>query len=546
LHPVPYVATGIAGSSNGLRPETPPGSDDEEEKELLDRIKAMKLRKLAAKVADELNIKDGAVGKGAVEVKAAGPYQFVCVGSAAGSEAASEPAGSLAVKQEPERSKSGRLITKGKGKKAASSKGVGEGKVMAVDPYQFVCVGFAVGTEPDLGGCALVDFYPPRDLSEEDALKFMKLLHCCNCGGGPLRQSDMVLANGGAKADWQGKIFGWCRDCMDLSEKEFKSQSRITWNFRINELGKSRERARFTDFDNVMATIRADFPGASNTQARELACKRTKSMCCAWAAGTAKDNPVTAKARVVADTDYFESLDRMVDNPEMACSIDGRLLKAREISWLTKIAEGFHLCFCCRRPDCLYYGMNSQWLNLEGTNRFRCPCCIDEYSPVSTAKGQVEFSFTLVMPDMITGKSMAIPAMWPMGKDMAWLNKQIEITALQLETEVELESYINRGPAELHKLLAREAIPSEFKKVGFASHPNADVNRMWQQADKWRVADFQARGYVDGDRLDQTRDDLSHPYDNWPDFIAICARVNAEAAATDRASAAEVARRMGD
>jgi hypothetical protein len=75
----------------------------------------------------------------------------------------------------------------------------------------------------------------------------------------------------------------------------------------------------------------------------------------------------------------------------------------------------------------------------------------------------------------------------------------------------------------------------------FASHSNADLGRMaWEP--KWRVADFQARGYVDGNCLNPAVDDLSHPYDNWPDFVAICGRITAEG----RVTAAEVARRMGD
>ena len=75
----------------------------------------------------------------------------------------------------------------------------------------------------------------------------------------------------------------------DLSDQEFKSQSRITWNMRIYETGKTRERAMFTDFDNVLELIRSDFPKAS--VARELAVKRSKAMCCAWAASMAKKNP---------------------------------------------------------------------------------------------------------------------------------------------------------------------------------------------------------------------------------------------------------------
>ena len=95
-----YVATGMAGSSNGLRPSTPissvAASDDEgeaedddakEERELLSRMQALKLKKAAAaKAAAEAKegiiIQDGAAGAAAGDVKVADLYQFVCVGSA--------------------------------------------------------------------------------------------------------------------------------------------------------------------------------------------------------------------------------------------------------------------------------------------------------------------------------------------------------------------------------------------------------------------------------------------------------------------------------
>jgi hypothetical protein len=564
----PYLPTGLAGSSNGLRPPSPAGSfvivseaeaededeDAKEERELLARMQALKLKKAAAAAAatvvvvEKEKYQDESAGAAVGKVKPVILYQSACVGVAGGSEPIANPAG-LAVKppmvkhkkdQGPRMETSGRRIVKGVGKKAAESKGVGSGKVMSVDPYQFVCVGLADGSEPELGGSS--SFYPPRDLPEEEKLAAMKILTCCNCGDGPLKQSSMVLCGGGKGASWQGKVFGWCRACMpDLTDQEFKSQSRITWNFRIHEAGKTRERAMFTEFENALSLIRSDFPGVSQTVARELAVKRTKAMCCAWAASMEKENVHLQAARQLAHDDYITNIEREAACPEYACSVDGRVLKAREISWLTNVAEGISLSFCCRRPDCLYYGMNSQWLNLSGSNRFRCPVCIDEYKPTSTTSGQVEFSFVLAMTDFTTGRRVAIPAMWPEGKDMAWLNKNIEAFSLSIASEVELANYVQHGKADLHKLLSEEAVPAAFGRVPFASHPNADINRMWGEP-RWCVDQWQARGYTEGARLNPAVDDLTHPYSNWTEFIAICGRITAEG----RVSAAEVARRMGD
>ena len=523
-----YVSSGAASSNGGgLRPETPSNSDDEEERELLAKMAAVKLRKA---MKEGMHVQDGAAVEVAMEVKAVDPYQSVCVGSAAGSEVVTKAVGGPAVKKEkgPKMESSGRNIVKGKGKRAAMSKGTGEGEVMAVDPYQFVCVGSAAGSEPELGGHS--DFYPARDLSPDSQLKEMKKLTCCNCGKGPLKQSEMVLAGGGKDASWQGKVFGWCRDCMDLPEKEFKSQSRITWNFRIHESGKTRERAMFASYENVSALIRSDFPGASHDAIRELTVKRNRALCIAWACSMEKENTFLQQARRIVQDEWLTDVQRAAEDPTYACSIDGKMLKSREISFLTTVADGIQLCYCCRNPKCLYYGMNSEWLNKQGTNEFRCPCCIDKYSPTSVVGGQVPWSFVLQMPDFETGETVAIPAMWPPSQDMAWLNKNIEAFALQISSEVQLAEYKAHGKADLHKLLAAEAVPKEFIQVPFASHPDADLGRLaWQP---WDLEKFQAKGYVNGNRLNSAVDDLSHPYSNWTEFIAICGRITAEGRAT--------------
>ena len=596
---VPYVATGLPGSSNTLRPFTPPSppsvsslpsytspavafevslSDEDEdedakaEKALTAQLAALKFKRMAVKAVAELAAAEKAAGsddgtstkgsdfvvvgevavEGEAEVKGGSLNRFDRVGLKPGSEAEPEAAAAKTERatkhkkdQGPRTETSKRLIFKGAGKGAASVQKVG-GKVIAVDPWNFVPVDETSTGKLDLGGASSVSFYPAQDLSEEEAVAALKILHCCNCGGGPLKQSEMVLCDGGKKASWQGKLFGWCRECMpDLTDREFKSQSRCTWSTRLTELGKSRDRAMFLTFETALAAIRSDFPRATQAVARELAVTRSRAMCCAWASSMAKENVHLQAARRMADEAYLKVVDLELAHPEYACSVDGRVLKQREVAWLTNMAEGMSLCYCCRRPDCGYFGMNSQWLNLEGTNRFRCPFCIDEYKPTSVVNGQVAWSFVLHMTDPTTGLQMSIPAMWPEGKDMAWLTAQIEVFSLSIASEVELANYVNRGSVDLHKLLSQEAVPRGFGKVPFAGHSNADVNRMaWEP--RWHVEEWTARGYSEGARLNPAVDDLSHPYDNWGEFIAICGRVSAESRKGSRITGAEVARRMGD
>jgi hypothetical protein len=184
--------------------------------------------------------------------------------------------------------------------------------------------------------------------------------------------------------------------------------------------------------------------------------------------------------------------------------------------------------------------MNSDWLQLGTSYKFRCPCCFDEYGPTTAAKGQVPFSFVLSMTDLETGQRVQMPAMWPQTQDMAWLNKQIEAYAMKIQDEVGLANYKSRGKVELHELLAKEAIPKDFIKVGFGSTPGSDIWRVCQEP-RWNVPAFQARGYVMGNRLTEA-DDISHPFKEWDWYIAVCGRVTAEGRMI---AASEVARLMG-
>ena len=128
---------------------------------------------------------------------------------------------------------------------------------------------------------------------------------------------------------------------------------------------------------------------------------------------------------------------------------------------------------------------------------------------------------------------------------MAWLHKQIEVFALAIASEVELDTYINRGTVDLSKLLSQEAVPRGFRKVPFAGHSNAELHRMaWEP--RWHVADWTARGFTEGALLDPATDDLSHPFDNWGHFVAVCGRISAEARKGTPITGTEVMRRMGD
>ena len=511
---------------------------------------AVAMAKQKAKVQRELGLLDTDAGAGEAAVPRVGPNQFVCVGPAretkadlvgalAGKEmeaevphdnpnqfvcvglkcetdaAANRKQGKhIAIVLDPSRfNTSGRKVLEGRNMDAAKGRGKGERGGYTSDP------------EEDTEGPRLPRFWPDRHLSDEEQLAQQKVMSCCGCGVGPLRQSDLVLWNDGRSASWQGKIFGWCISCMELEPKEFKSAMRRTWGHRAQETVGLRDRAMFMTFKNAAATIRADFPDDCNADIRELVVKRHRMLCISYAAAIAKDNEFLAEARASVQATWLENTQRQAEDPTFAPSVDGQVLTAQDCSYLTSMADGIELCFVCRNGDCSFFGMNSTWMQFGQQYKFRCPCCFDPYSTTSTTKGQVEYSYVLSVTDFETGDKVLLPALWPESKDQKWLNGQIEAYSLRLMDEVGLAAYKNRGPAELHTLLAQEAIPTSFVKMPIGCTPGSDENRVWNPL--WNLAGFKKTGFVWGNKLSKAQSEQP-PFNEWNDFIAICGRIVAE------------------
>ena len=123
---------------------------------------------------------------------------------------------------------------------------------------------------------------------EIDAVR--KILSDMKCGALCKFQSDMVFMNDGYKACWQAKIFGWCTECMECSDSEFKTMSRRTGHHRASETKGLRERAYDIDFKNASRKVREMFPDVSTSIVRELTVKRHRAMCLSFACAFDKEN----------------------------------------------------------------------------------------------------------------------------------------------------------------------------------------------------------------------------------------------------------------
>ena len=142
------------------------------------------------------------------------------------------------------------------------------------------------------------------------------------------------------------------------------------------------------------------------------------------------------------------------------------------------------------------------------------------YQPGSTAKGQLPFQLVLSMPDMETGMRMNIPAIWPASEEMAWLMKQIEKEAHQIQTKEDFEAYCSGAPVELSELLGRVAFPSHFKHFSFKPDEHT-----YQIPVSFETTYARENGF-NGMRLNMVRDRLAieNPFSNWDLLVHMVAK----------------------
>jgi hypothetical protein len=347
---------------------------------------------------------------------------------------------------------------------------------------------------------------------------------------------------GGCGASWQGKMWGHCLPCSGLAAKVFKKKAKKLWANRANALRERVKTVRCADFDTIGGLILKQLPGASSVLVRHLANSRIRLATMAFAASVANESPELLEVRSNLFDQYKQDLEEAAANPDNACTVDGKFLAAAETQYLTSVAEGISVSFGCRFRDCLWFGQNHEWPKKFGSDHFRCPCCGLLYQPTAGGRDRAPFSYVLSLPDMETGERVHIPAVWPDGEDMKWLNRSIEAYAINPSTQAELEAYnLKTARVELHELLEKVKVPTHFEHVAW----NKNSMVAWPAADfDWSL--YETRGSTFGAKLDRVRDAtaIENPFTQWPLLIAMVGRVVAQTRAGNNAAALAQAQAM--
>jgi hypothetical protein len=365
---------------------------------------------------------------------------------------------------------------------------------------------------------------------EQDATtrSFNGKLSCCECGTYVPKRSEFLLHPGGPSgcdASWQGHMWGHCQVCSEMPLKKFQKLAKRSWFDRANALRERVQHVRCADFNNVAAIIAKQLPGASRKTMRYLATSRIACATAAFAVAFSKENAELLEARDMITRQHFADIEAAAANPRNACSVDPRFLIAQEAQYLTSLALGITISFCCRNRKCLWFGLNHEWPKASASEHFRCPCCAQLYQPTASGKDRAPFSFVLSMPDLETGQQVHVPACWPNSEDHKWLLGQIEAYAIAPSTQVELQAYnLRTAQVQLHELLERVKIPAHFEEVPW--NPNA----VFHMPSNFDLSLYRKRMTTFGCKLDRVRDQeaIEHPFTDWPLLIAMVGRVVAQ------------------
>ena len=354
---------------------------------------------------------------------------------------------------------------------------------------------------------------------------------CCECDAAVAKASELLLQNddahGSATAEWAGRIWGRCQACSQIeSDKTFKKASDASWLRRSKELGNVKRRARDIDFNDSKDVMELAFPGASKARLRELTMMRLRMMAARMHADMLEKNENCRAAAVEVTQMYFAELDIVARDPISKTTSAGWTLKCEEAAYLTNVCKTISLSFVCRHTDCLFFGMNDQWIKCAQSEHFRCPQCGHMYKPWMTKSDLYPAQKVLTVTNPLTCQTWCFPCTWADTREDNWLNMMAEVEARNIETGADLNAFLKKSAVSLSDFLARVAVPMCFKKLEW----NTEIEHMLDSGKFPRTQwEHLKESGVHGMKL--TFNPEQPVFNGWPELIGMLAKVMAGAQA---------------
>ena len=130
----------------------------------------------------------------------------------------------------------------------------------------------------------------------------------------------------------------------------------------------------------------------------------------------------------------------------------------------------FFVALLCRFPDCMFATSTNKWIKKKtGSHHYRCPVCFRVYKPYAERGGsaktiemcKAQKAVFTVNPE--TQEKVVFLATWGSSQDDGYFNNLLEIAARKIESEKDLEDYVQRKPQDLMLLLNNYVRPSHFQ-----------------------------------------------------------------------------------
>ena len=291
-------------------------------------------------------------------------------------------------------------------------------------------------------------------------------------------------------------------------------------------------KARVTEWQSVALRYEKAFEGASKAMLKHLILARLKAGVETWELAVGRESTAKQGMRREFHERYLAQLDAMAENPALVFPQRAVKLRAEEAAWLTEIAEGFTVSFCCRSLTCRFYGDNSEWIVEDTGGHFKCPVCLQLYQPFQAARKTASGVEIPLLPfqkvcrimDLVGGSQPCVfAAKWPGGEADSWLLAQAEIRAAEIADPVDVQEYMQSAVQDLHVLIRQVGTPVGMTRFAWNAghHWNLDARR-WPRDGVTGWARLEANGFC-GNILPEAED--YHPFEQWHELIGLLSRV---------------------
>ena len=279
-------------------------------------------------------------------------------------------------------------------------------------------------------------------------------------------------------------------------------------------------RSRNMTFNNQLEFIKRMFPGATHTQAFELAVKRMMVCTVAFNAGYDKMNVYQQEVAAKITEKWLIDVERCAKDPSYAARTDAQTLKSWEADNLTKVMEGIWWSYVCRRKGCHFFGQNNPltWIKHKGHSWFRCPLCAIQYQPWA-GTAVVDVKRVLTVFDPLRGEPRYLGTCHPPSEDEGWLNSMIELEARKIACQADVDAWANKTAVDLSTLIRNEEIQAGnvWREI-----PYHTTNHQASLTSEWDQTPMEERGFVMGSILSE-QEANSVPFSDWNGLISVMA-----------------------